>query len=179
MKLGAFLFWAWLAAGAFGLWWEMHFFLKGKHAHPDLLVRTLKNPTRLIGAVVGCLLLGPFGPLLLAATYWGPGLVLRAKLATVHLLLFFAQRRARYYRWRLEQEFQRSIGRMKGCAHARTMLTDCGMGPTTPKCLDCWALYLGHACSGGLYGGWCANSASPREARRMTEQLAQERGEGT
>jgi len=73
----------------------------------------------------------------------------------------------RYMTWRFNRDFRLTNERMIGCKHNRTILTDCGMGLVTYKCLDCWALHI------PMMNGfeWSANSASPKEAEKLTREL--------
>lgn len=79
----------------------------------------------------------------------------------------------RYMTWRYNRAFDAAQERMRDCAHERRILTDCGMGLNTEKCLDCWALYF---TNGPASGQWCANQASPREAQKLTRELQSNRG---
>jgi hypothetical protein len=85
----------------------------------------------------------------------------------------------RYMSWRMERDYQLAVERLSGCRHARTVLTDCGMGLVTPKCVDCLALHMPPSVGPvGLHGrdGWCANSATIEEAQKLTRELQNNRG---
>ena len=84
----------------------------------------------------------------------------------------------RYHQWRLDRSYQQSVARMEGCKHERTVMTDTGMGLTTPKCLDCWALHFGviyNQDGSPLAGGWTANGATPKQALKLTRKLQEGR----
>ena len=76
-----------------------------------------------------------------------------------------------YMAWRFNRDFQLALERMSNCEHNRTMLTDVGTGLNTPKCLDCWALSFPPI--DGYKGPrlWSANSATPKEAEKLTREL--------
>lgn len=156
VNVHAAIFWTWIAFGCLGLWWEMHLFLQGKHGAPELIERALADTPSFIALAIVVVLLGPVGVALIVVTFaagWLP------------------TARSRFDSWRLELGFRRAQRRMLRCKHARTMMTDSGMGLHTPKCLDCWALHMDAVFESDGDGFWTPNSASPREARRMTEKL--------
>lgn len=74
--------------------------------------------------------------------------------------------RDRYMTWRMNRDHLLAVERMVGCSHEQTVLTDCGMGLVTPKCLRCWALHLSSPMP-----GWTPNCASPAEAAKLTREL--------
>ena len=158
LNLPALIFEGWIACGSLGLWWEMRAYLQGKHAMPEVIERMMLDRPRFIATAALAVLFGPLSLALLA------GMVAYGKLS---FWLPIAQNR--FAGWRLERGFRRAERRMQRCKHERTMMTDCGSGLCTPKCLDCWALCFGKTCGGDDF--WTPNSASPRQARRMTETI--------
>lgn len=158
MNLHAAIFWGWIACGSLSTWWEMRLYLQGRHGMPDVLDRTLLDKPRFVAVAMLSVLFGPLSLGLLLVTLYASTM---------------SRWRSRFAGWRLEHDFRRAERRMQRCKHARTFLTDCGTGLNTPKCLDCWALCHGKTCGGADF--WMPNSASPRQARRLTEELQRER----
>lgn len=71
---------------------------------------------------------------------------------------------SRFLFWKWDRAYHAAVERMRGCAHARTMLVD--VGDIIEKCCDCWAIKVpAFDGSGGLQ--WTSNSAPARESERV------------